>query len=474
MPKMTRKKLDLPFAIYARLSRAVTGDLEKVEWQIAKCKEYAARRGIKINDKSIYADNNLSAWKQGVVRPGWDSLMADVEAGLIGGVIVWAIDRFTRRPKDLETLIEYSLDRHLVIESVRSGRFDLTTPDGKMQARWMALQATGESDNTSARVRAAFERLVRDGKPIGARVFGFEKNGQDQIPEQVEALRHVADRLLRGETLESLAAWLNDQGFRTARGNQLWEGPGLGRCLALKRYGGLIEFHGEVVARIKRSDGTYEPPVFDQDTYEMVQALLLSRRRGRRPSGLFPYTGVVECSECGVTLCGGHLTRDGVRFRTYTCHRRQGGCGCQVKAATVEEQIDQYMVELIDDEDNLKNIAEAKAQIDDRRAEIARKIDEVEQKLIKLEVKFAEGLIIPAAYSAARTTLMKQRSVATGELDDLQPVNGSVRVGVDWGDLEQQERRQLLRHYRVKIEVLPYGTADPVTGTRVRFGPAGG
>ena len=46
-------------------------------------------------------------------------------------------------------------DHGLMIEGPRSGRLDLTTATGRQQARWMAMQAASESDNTSERCKAA-------------------------------------------------------------------------------------------------------------------------------------------------------------------------------------------------------------------------------------------------------------------------------------------------------------------------------
>ena len=73
--------------------------------------------------------------------------------GEVAGILVFAVDRFTRRPRDLETLIELADEHGVAIDGPRSGRLDLTTATGRQQARWMALQAAAESDNTSERIK---------------------------------------------------------------------------------------------------------------------------------------------------------------------------------------------------------------------------------------------------------------------------------------------------------------------------------
>jgi hypothetical protein len=101
-----------PWAVYARLSKvASTGDLEKCEYQTELCKSYAASRGMPVGNLLEFADPSLSAWKKGVARPQWDEMMALAARGQLGGILVYAVDRFTRRPKDLEALIELA-DEH--------------------------------------------------------------------------------------------------------------------------------------------------------------------------------------------------------------------------------------------------------------------------------------------------------------------------------------------------------------------------
>jgi len=49
---------------------------------------------------------------------------------------------------------------------------------------------------------------------------------------------------------------------------------------------------GEDGQIVKRDKGEH---ILDDDTYADVQAMIASRRRGRRPSGEFPLSGVLLC-----------------------------------------------------------------------------------------------------------------------------------------------------------------------------------
>ncbi|MDP3893518.1 recombinase family protein [Nocardioides sp.] len=454
-----------PWAIYARLSKAATGDLEKVEYQVDLCRNYAKSRDLPVSEAHIYVDNSLSAWKKRVRRPAWEDLMAAAERGDIAGILVYAVDRFTRRPKDLETLIELAEDHGLMIEGPRSGRLDLTTATGRQQARWMAMQAASESDNTSERIKVTLARKMRDGKPMGGgRSFGFEVGGEVQVPAEVAVIREVASRLLAGEPLQRLAAEMNARGLTTVRGGP-WNGSNLGRLLGGHRYGGLVEHHGQIVGQMKGE------PVLDRDTYDGVQALLASRRRGRRASGEFLLTGLLTCSTCQRTMNGAHRYKalaDGTKPRVYRCPPQLGGCGRVILADRTEELVGDKMVERLADPSNAAKIVAENAHLNEARAAQQARLQAVEEQLIELEVKKAAGEIIPAAYDRAKPILDKRWAALDAGLKDLSPASAMTNydAAIEWDGLNDEEKRAVIREYRVRIEILPM---QP--GTR-RFDPS--
>ena len=93
-------------------------------------------------------------------------------------------------------------------------------------------------------------------------------------------------------------------------------------------------------------------PVFDTETYDGVQALLTSRRRGRRPTGKFLLTGVLICSTCQRTMSGVHRQKplaDGTKPRVYRCPSQQKGCGRVILAEPVEQIVGEHMVSVLSD-----------------------------------------------------------------------------------------------------------------------------
>jgi len=456
-PQPTPEVDTRPWAIYARLSKATkTGDLEKTEYQVELCRTYAASRGIPTDDELVFIDNSLSAWKKRVKRPRWDALMELATQGRIPGILVYAVDRFTRRPKDLEALIELADDHGMAIEGPRSGRLDLTTATGRQQARWMAMQAASESDNTSERIKTTLGRKMKEGKPMGSgRMFGFKTGGMEQEPEEVAILREVAKRYLAGEPVAHIAADLSARGIKTTRGGDFGN-RNLLRTLSRPRYGGYVEHHGELVGRIPAEFGD---PVFDADTYDAIQAKVSSQRRGARPTGRYLLTGVLQC---GNRKCNGHHmngatnSRNGTRI--YRCPPQLGGCGRSILATGVEEMVDDHMIRLLSRPNTMANVtAREKALTEARDTQVAQ-VDQIEEALANLEVKLATGEIIPRAYDRAKPVLDRQLAAALTKLDELEKpvVVNPVEASRDWTDLTDAEKRSLISRTRTTITIGPH------------------
>jgi DNA invertase Pin-like site-specific DNA recombinase len=451
-----------PWAVYARLSKANDGALEKVEHQIKLCTDYAEQRGLTVHH--IYQEDTLSAWKRNVRRPQWDAMMEAAKQGEIAGVLVWKIDRFTRRPKDMETLIELAADHGLRIEGPQAGQIDLTTNMGIQQARWMAMQAASESGNTSERVKNTLHRKMREGKPMGSgRAFGFEIGGEVQRPAEVAIVREMAQRMLAGEPLQALAADLNSREVTTSRDKQ-WTGANLARLLGLARYGGLVESNGEIVGTMPGD------PVLDRDTYDEVQALLASRRRGARPSGRFPLTGVLTCSTCQRTMNGAtrHVAlADGSRPREYRCMIQRGGCGRVVLAQPVEDLVGEHMVGLLSEPENAAKVQAEDAHLNAARATAFAAQEAIQRRRDSLEVKWNAFEVSEEAYEKSRADLNARLLKVSAELTELSPAGtmSTYNAAGDWSEMTDDEKRLVIREYRVRIAILP---KQP--GTR-RFDP---
>ena len=74
-----------------------------------------------------YLDNDVSAYKPTVIRPDFERMLVDLEAGTIQGIAVYDVDRLARQPADLERIINIYDRKPLVFATVQ-GELIFSTP----------------------------------------------------------------------------------------------------------------------------------------------------------------------------------------------------------------------------------------------------------------------------------------------------------------------------------------------------------
>jgi DNA invertase Pin-like site-specific DNA recombinase len=207
-------------AIYARISMDRTGAGLGVERQLEDGRALAADREFDVVE--VFSDNDVSAYS-GAKRPGYEALLDLVKRGGIDVVIAWHVDRLHRSLADLETYIEACEPTSVSTLTVRAGELDLSSASGRMMARVLGSIARHESEQKSERVRRARRQAAESGRAHGRLGYGYDDR-QRIIPSEAAVVREVADRVLRGETLMSIARDLNERGVPSpGAGGWVWQ-----------------------------------------------------------------------------------------------------------------------------------------------------------------------------------------------------------------------------------------------------------
>src|SRR5436190_22326395 len=121
-------------AVYCRISKDAEKRGEGVERQRADCEALVKRLRARV--VAVYEDNDIGAsTKSKKRRPGFDAMIAAVEAGEVDVIVAYSNSRLTRRPLEFETLIQLHERTGARIATVASGEDDLSTADGRMVTR---------------------------------------------------------------------------------------------------------------------------------------------------------------------------------------------------------------------------------------------------------------------------------------------------------------------------------------------------
>jgi DNA invertase Pin-like site-specific DNA recombinase len=151
MSKPTRRA-----ALYVRVST----DRQTAQNQLAEVHQLARARGY---EPEIYEEVESAA----KARPVLDRMLADVRAGRVQAVAVWALDRLHRSMTGaINTVLE--LNRlGIPVLSVREGWLDTSGPVRPLLVAIFGWVAEQERTRLIERTRAGLERARREGKRLG-------------------------------------------------------------------------------------------------------------------------------------------------------------------------------------------------------------------------------------------------------------------------------------------------------------------
>ncbi|EME14787.1 recombinase family protein [Rhodococcus triatomae] len=319
-------------AIYARISADPSGNELGVGRQLEDCRTLVDQ--LKWEPVDEFVDNDLSA-SSGVVRPEYERLLADVEAGAVDAIVAWHPDRLYRRTSDLERLILVAEAHGVTFRTVMAGDIDLSTASGRMVARMLGAASTHEVERARERMVRAHLQAAMNGKwRLRKRAFGWTLGGVELVEEEAEAIRKAARHVLTGGSVRSVVREWNESGLQTAGSAAKFDGTAIREILTSPRVAGLATYKGRIVG-----PGQW-PAILSEDEHRGLVAVFSNRarRRSRTYERKHQGSGVYRCSECPATV---HVHQDGKGRQSYRCSESPGHPSRRV------ETLDAYIADLV-------------------------------------------------------------------------------------------------------------------------------
>lgn len=443
-------------AIYARISKDSEGTELGVSRQREDCRREAQRRGWEVVEE--YVDNDVSATRS-KVRPEYQRMLRDIRAGHVEAVVVWAVDRLTRTPRELEDVIDLADKYGLAFANV-GGTIDLSNPEGRAMARQMGTFARLEVENQAKRLRRKFQEKAEKGEPHGYAPYGYERvDGVNVlVPEQAEIVREAARRVLARESLRSIVADFNKREIHGPKA-QLWNSTILRQILLRPTNAGLRQYQGRIVGPAK-----VDAPILSEDTFHALTALLRdASRRSNHVGPGFKYllSGIAVCG-----LCGARMRRQMGRVQggkrqppSYQCascfkvRRNQERVDAVVRAAMIARLSKPDAIDLF----NVENAAEIR--------ELEQRITAIDSKLAIAADQFAEDTITGEQLKRITSKLRTERESLQRRVDVSRP-NPTLAavVGVDaggrWDALPLEARREAVE-LLMTVTIHPAGSGRP-------------
>lgn len=389
-------------ALYARVSldeQAIRGF--SIEEQIEQCMDKAGTR-----DMLKYVDEG---WTGEIIeRPEMNKLREDAKNGLITEIYMYDPDRMARNLMGQLILDDEFKKLGIPVHFV-NGEY-ANTPEGQMffQMRGAISQfekAKIKQRTMGGKKRKAMKGLVVKNDKIYGYTFNRDKKKYELHPEHSQVVKQIFDWYTSGKFkgVNSLAHHLTEIGIPTARGNKTWHRQVVKQILTQEAYAGTFyqnkwDTEGHYVKKQAGEKVTHKlrpkeewfpvevPQIVDKEQFEHAQIMLGEAKR--RSSGFsrhnYLLSGLVRCGRCGGTMNGRKANSHGKPFFIYQCRKsyagaKEKGCGKQISENKLNNAVWDYIKDLFDNPDKIKEYNETK----ENKQYILKELERIEKEIEK-------------------------------------------------------------------------------------------
>lgn len=469
-------------AIYARQS-VDKKDSVSIEAQIGSCRRFS------VGDARVFQDKGFSG--KNIDRPAFRQLMEAVEAGQIGKIFVYRLDRFSRSIADFGQVWK-TLERHGVEFVSVTENFDTSSPMGRAMLNIVLVFAQLERETIAERVRDNYQHRFSLGAwPGGPAPYGYSltkiTDGEGRRVSSLAANEHsaVVGRIFEryaqeGASLRSVALSLNADGVPGPR-RKTWDNVTLSRILRSPLYVQATEdvylwyltkglqpkqepaaFDGthacNVIGKRDRAKGKYQE--LDKQYYS------LSNHQGFIPAGLWLrcqmkldrntqvaqiaaskhswLTGLLKCGACGYAIKIARDSQSGKYYLNCSGRSNMGMCveTVRVDLRELEAAIAQSLREIL---------AECPPEeIHPADDDTASDLQQIESRIQRLVDALSESSEVAVTYISAQIENLHHQK--EGLLRQLERKTGrGKRLRLDFDKASFDEKKIIARAFIEKI-----------------------
>lgn len=452
----------LRVAAYCRVSTKQDEQLNSYEVQV---KHYTER--IQSEPKwtlvGIYADKGITGTSI-KKRDEFNKMIRKCKQGKIDMIITKSIARFARNTVDCLThtrmLKDLGVDVYFEEQGIHS-----TDPGAEFYITIYGSIAQSESENISANVKWGKAQSARDGKVSFhyKRFLGYRKgeDGQPEIdPEQAAIVRLIYEKFLSGDSYNTIAKYLMENGIPTPAGKEKWRESTIQSILSNERYKGDAVINKTFITdcltkKVQVNNGerpkyyveNNHPAIIDAATFGRAQEER-ARRSGKRKvkqvgtkteqgkyCGKYALTELLLCGECGTPYRRCTWTIKGKKKIVWRCISRldHGKKYCH-HSPTVEESVIQNAIMNAVQKTAKQNAEVLKAlklhigmgldagETEDKSLDIQIRIAEIDAEF-KAMIQAVSAQTADAFDDSRATTLMSEKNKLLGQLEQINTSN---------------------------------------------------
>ncbi len=369
----------------------------------------------------IYSEEGVSAHTDSIQkRPQFKQLFEDIKKGTFDVVVVHSLDRWSRNLgitiESFKQLAKAGIAFVSITENI-----DYSAPQGRLSSNILGAFAEYFSDSLSKHTSKGMKERALSGRPNGDIPFGYRRIPADKVsgkkdeifiePKEAEAVKYLFQTYAAGgQSLASLAVWLNGQGFLTRNKRELKDGSGnvvtgprpftlysVRWILHNPFYIGKVTYHGQL------QPGLHEA-IIDEELFDRVQAKLKVAKNHNKtfsPSyRVYLLKGLARCIYCGYPLWSETSARGYTYYREPQNSRPYSNCpaeGKTISGINIDRQVNDLIKSLVLVPSWKEEVIKRLSIVPEREAVLAQRTL-VEGKLKRLARTYTDGLIEDGEY----------------------------------------------------------------------------
>jgi site-specific DNA recombinase len=337
------------------------------------------------NIYKIYEDKGYSA--KDLNRPALKDLLFDIKLKRFDVILVYKIDRLSRKLKDLIEIVLKLNGYGIGIKSATEP-IDTTTPAGRLIFHQLGSFAQYERELISERTKFGMMKRLKQGLWNGQPPYGYKvTDGKLEInPEEDQIVKKVFDLYVeKNMGVINIANELWKLGYQPRNSKKKrWKANTIHNILRNPIYIGKVRWGGE------EAEGIHQP-IVEKDIFEFVQGKLSANRTWtKRYESPNNFLGIVYCGLCKSPM---HIHYPGNenkrRYKYYVCSQRLGYKTCDqeyIRADILEKSIIEELKNLSTHKNKIRVFLEKYKnssikrleELEDKRTEISRKLKDIE------------------------------------------------------------------------------------------------
>ena len=407
-------------ALYVRLSRddENEGDSNSIAHQIEILTKYARDHGI--TNYKIYKDDGYSGTS--FKRPGFQEMLADIEAGRVSMVVVKDMSRFGRNYLEVGLYTEIRFPEMGVRFIAVNDGVDSEDQMGNDFTPFRNIINEWYAKDTSKKIRAVFRNKGLSGQRVSTQApYGYMKgeDGHLLIDEETAPVVELIFQLcVEGNGPGKIARMLKEREIptpgtiefqRTGRTRHYhpddpchWTPDTVADILEQDSYLGRTTNFKTAKLSYKSKKKISNPPekwvvienthkaIIDQETWDIVQKARAQRHRPTKMGEMGMFSGLAFCADCGAKLYNHRATTMTPEKEYYSCSnygpRRQ--CTAHyIRAVVLEQLVLQNLQRVVayaqeDEDEFVRRVMENKTAVQRAEQEQAKRTLEKQERRI--------------------------------------------------------------------------------------------